>query len=66
MISQSGGGASGLVHLASLRGIRFSKVISYGNALDLTECDYLDYFIQDTETQIILFMSRGLKTATVF
>ena len=66
MISQSGGGASGFVHLASLRGIRFSKVISYGNALDLTECDYLDYFIQDKETKIILLYVEGVKDGRRF
>jgi acyl-CoA synthetase (NDP forming) len=66
MISQSGGGASGFVHLASLRGIRFSKVISYGNGLDLTECDYLDYFIQDEETKIILLYVEGVKDGRRF
>ncbi len=66
MISQSGGGASGFVHLASLRGIRFSKVISYGNGLDLTECDYLDYFIHDQETKIILLYVEGVKDGRRF
>jgi len=66
MISQSGGGASGFVHLASLRGIRFSKVISYGNGLDLTECDYLDYFIQDRETKIVLLYVEGVKDGRRF
>ncbi len=61
MLSQTGGGASGFVHLASMRGIRFSKVISYGNALDLNECDYLDYFAQDVETRIILIYIEGVK-----
>ncbi|HEY41397.1 MAG TPA: hypothetical protein G4O18_06010 [Dehalococcoidia bacterium] len=53
MLSQSGGGASGFVRVAANRGIRFSKVISYGNALDLNECDYLEYFAWDPKTQII-------------
>jgi Acyl-CoA synthetase (NDP forming) len=66
MISQTGGGASGFVHLASLRGIRFSKVISYGNALDLTECDYLDYFIEDPGTKIILLYVEGVKDGRRF
>jgi acyl-CoA synthetase (NDP forming) len=66
MISQSGGGASGFVHLASMRGIRFSKVISYGNGLDLNECDYLDYFIQDKETEIILLYIEGVKEGQRF
>jgi acyl-CoA synthetase (NDP forming) len=66
MISQSGGGASGFIHLAALRGIRFSKVISYGNGLDLTECDYLDYFIEDQETEIILLYVEGVKDGRRF
>lgn len=53
MLSQSGGGASGFVRLAANRGVRFSKVISYGNALDLNECDYLEYFAWDPKTRII-------------
>ena len=53
MLSQSGGGASGFVRLAAGRGVRFSKVISYGNALDLNECDYLEYFARDPKTRVI-------------
>ena len=53
MLSQSGGGASGFVRLAASRGVRFSKVISYGNALDLNECDYLEYFAWDPKTRVI-------------
>jgi len=64
--SQSGGGATYLVHLASLRGIRFSKVISYGNALDLNECDLLDYFSRDPETEIILMYIEGAKDGRKF
>ncbi|MDP2919764.1 MAG: CoA-binding protein [Dehalococcoidia bacterium] len=61
MSSQTGGGASGFVLLAGLRGVRFSKVISYGNALDFNECDYLDYFVQDDETKVIVQYIEGVK-----
>ncbi|MBN1382679.1 MAG: CoA-binding protein [Deltaproteobacteria bacterium] len=66
MASQSGGGASGFVHMAAMRGIRFSKVISYGNALDFTECDYLDYFIRDAETKIIILYIEGPREGERF
>lgn len=66
MISQTGGGASGFVHAASMRGIRFSKAISYGNALDLNECDYLEYFAQDKETEIILMYIEGVRDGRRF
>ena len=66
LASQSGGGATYFIHLASLRGIRFSKVISYGNALDFNECDFLDYFAQDTETEIILLYVEGATSGRRF
>ncbi len=66
MVSQSGGGASGFIHLAGMRGVRFSKAISYGNALDFNECDYLDYFAQDPETEIILMYVEGVRDGRRF
>jgi len=66
LASQSGGGATYFIHLASLRGIRFSKVISYGNGLDFNECDFLDYFAQDTETKIILLYIEGVTDGRRF
>jgi acetyltransferase len=64
--SQTGGGSVYLIHIASLRGLRFSKVISYGNAIDLNESDYLDYFSQDPETKIILMYIEGVKDGKRF
>jgi len=66
MISQSGGGATQTILLADLRGVTFSKVISYGNAIDLNECDYLEYFSQDPETKIILMYVEGVKDGKRF
>jgi len=66
LASQSGAGAIHFVHSGSLRGIRFSKVISYGNALDFNECDYLDYFSQDPETKIILMYIEGVRDGKRF
>lgn len=63
---QSGGASTILIRLASLRGIRFSKVISYGNALDYNESDFLDYFSQDSETKIILSYIEGVKDGKRF
>jgi len=65
-ISQTGGGAATFVHMAGMRGIRFSKVISYGNALDFTETDYLEYMSQDQETKIILMYIEGVKDGKRF
>ena len=66
LVSQSGGAANSVVYLASLRGIRFSKVISYGNALDYNESDFLDYFSQDPETKVILMYVEGVKDGKRF
>ncbi len=63
---QSGSIAIELISSASLRGIRFSKAISYGNALDLNESDYLDYFAQDPETKIILVYIEGVRNGQRF
>ena len=65
-ISQTGGGAAILVHLAAMRGVGFSKVISYGNGLDLDESDYLDYFTSDPETEIILMYVEGVRDGRKF
>jgi len=61
MFMQSGGAATEFVRYASLRGIRFSKVVSYGNALDLNEADILEYLCQDRETEIIASYIEGAK-----
>jgi acyl-CoA synthetase (NDP forming) len=66
LVSQTGGGASNLIQLAAFRGVRFSKVISYGNALDSNECDFLDYLSHDEETKIVLMYIEGLRDARRF
>ena len=63
---QSGGAATELVRYASLRGIRFSKVISYGNALDLDETDFLQYLFKDPETEVIASYIEGVKDGRRF
>ena len=60
-ISQSGGNANYLVRQGMLRGLRFSKVISYGNACDLDESDFLEYLADDEETKIIALYIEGVK-----
>jgi acyl-CoA synthetase (NDP forming) len=66
MISQSGGAVTEFVRYASLRGIRFSKVISYGNALDLNEADFLEYLCHDPETEIIAGYVEGVRDGSRF
>ena len=58
-IVQSGGLAGEIVRMATLRGVRFSKVVSYGNAVDLNETDFLEYLLWDKETKLILMYIEG-------
>ncbi|MCK4724108.1 MAG: hypothetical protein KAT75_12425, partial [Dehalococcoidia bacterium] len=65
-VFQSGGGSELLVRYGELRGLRFSKVISYGNALDLDESDFLRYLARDDETEIIAAYFEGVKDGPKF
>jgi len=65
-LSQSGVGGRHLINLANERGLRFSKAISYGNAIDLDGPDFLDYFEKDTATKYILIYIEGVKQGERF
>jgi acyl-CoA synthetase (NDP forming) len=60
-ISHSGGVAGNLIDEGIRRGIRFSKVVSFGNGCDLDNCDYLEYFALDPETKIVGAYLEGAK-----
>jgi acyl-CoA synthetase (NDP forming) len=64
--SQSGSAIFDIVGLGAINGLRFSKAISYGNALDFNECDYLEYLTQDPETSIILMYIEGVRDGKRF
>ncbi|MFC1917019.1 acetate--CoA ligase family protein [Chloroflexota bacterium] len=65
-ISQSGGHTQSLPYHGRPRGLRFSKVVSYGNALDVDESELLEYFSQDPETEIIAAYIEGVKDGRHF
>ncbi|MFC2051519.1 acetate--CoA ligase family protein [Chloroflexota bacterium] len=65
-VSQSGGNAIHLVRQGMLRGVRFSKVISYGNACDLNESDFIRYLANDADTEIIAMYIEGVKDGRGF
>ena len=74
MISQSGGMAIRTIFQGAERGLGFSKVVSYGNEVDLQSWELVDYLAEDERTRIILVyiegtrdgrsLLRSLKTAT--
>ncbi len=53
-ISQSGSIVNFLYILGLERGIQFSKMVSSGNELDLNCTDFLEYFAEDDEVEIIV------------
>jgi acyl-CoA synthetase (NDP forming) len=60
-ISQSGG-LSNLFTLSGWRhGIHFSKVLSYGNSIDVCDSELLEYLADDPETSIIGAYLEGTK-----
>ncbi len=61
MISQSGVNAGEIVRWGLPRGLRFSKVISFGNGADLKAADFFDYMADDPETEIIAAYIEGVQ-----
>ena len=60
-ISQSGNNSVELMLHGAARGLRFSKVVSYGNALDLTEADFLEYLAEDPATKVVGAYIEGTR-----
>ncbi len=65
-ISQSGGNAGDMVFTSAVRGIRYAKVVSYGNAADIDESELLDYLGEDPETEVICAYIEGVKDGRRF
>jgi acyl-CoA synthetase (NDP forming) len=65
-LSQTGTGLVQLVTEANARGLRFSKAVSFGNAVDLDAPDFLEYFASDEETKFILVYVEGVKDGQRF
>ena len=47
-------------------GVRFSKVISFGNGVDLRETELLEYLGQDPETKVIAMYMEGVSDGQRF
>jgi acyl-CoA synthetase (NDP forming) len=65
-VSQSGGNAADLEYQGVGRGLRFSKIISFGNASDLNESDFLEYLLEDPQTKVIAMYLEGIKEGRRF
>ena len=66
LFSQSGQLAGYLIDEGASHGLRYSKVVSFGNASDLQAHDYLNYFAWDEKTEIIGSYIEGLKDGWTF
>lgn len=65
-LSQSGSHAFRVIGRGAARGLGFSKVVSYGNALDLNEADFLDHFALDPDTDFIAAYMEGVRSGRRF
>ena len=61
MISQSGANAGDVVHGLGRRGVRFSKVVSFGNGIDIRAHDLFDYAAADPQTEVITAYIEGVQ-----
>jgi len=66
LICQSGGNTLYLVRAAGERGIRFNKVVSYGNATDIDESDLFEYLAEDEETTMVAAYIEGVQDGRRF
>jgi acyl-CoA synthetase (NDP forming) len=61
IVSQTGAGMMELIPHANARGARFSKVVSYGNALDINAAEFVEYLANDDGTKYIFCYVEGVN-----
>ena len=66
LLSQSGGLSVDFAYTGKWRGIRFSKVVSFGNGCDLRETEMLRYLCHDPETKVICMYVEGVSDGRDF
>jgi len=66
LISQSGAFGGAALAMGNDEGIGFSAFVSYGNAADLNESDFLEYFADDENTRAIALYIEGVKDGRRF
>lgn len=65
-ISQSGALGATLLDSAAERKYGISKFISYGNAINLNECDFLEYLAEDEKTKVICMYIEQVRDGKRF
>jgi len=66
MLSQSGANAGEFCRTAAVRGLRYSKVVSYGNGTDVRESELLEYAAEDPDTSVIASYIEGITDGAHF
>ena len=65
-LSQSGGHSIDVGQIGRWRGVKFSKVVSFGNGCDLRETEMLRYLHQDKDTKVICMYVEGVADGREF
>jgi acetate---CoA ligase (ADP-forming) len=66
VIAQSGGIGFALFNRGKAAGIGFSYVISTGNEVDLTMADFLDYMVEDEQTDAVMLFCEAVRDGPGF
>jgi acyl-CoA synthetase (NDP forming) len=63
VVSQSGGLAGDMIVVGARRGIRYSKVLSAGNSVDVTPAEVVEWLVDDPDTEVIGLYLEGASGA---
>lgn len=66
LISQSGNATTEVLLHSAVRGVGISTALSYGNALDVSESELLEFLAQDERTSVIGAYIEGVKDGRRF
>lgn len=61
IVSQSGGLSGDMITVGNSRGLRFSKLVSVGNAIDVSLGELVDWLVTDPETDSIGIYLEGTR-----
>lgn len=65
-MSQSGALCGSVLDIALAQNVGFSRFVSLGNKADLTELDFLDAWLHDPDSKIVLAYLEGISDGTRF
>ena len=65
-LGQSGGVTNNFMRMANARGIGINKAVSFGNQMDLTVAEFLEYFADDDGIRVIAAYIEDIKDSGTF